>query len=269
MAYSIGFIGFGQLAKKLWMGFSPFLNQQHINTYYTNQSQTDLSIEGLTFLPLDELIKQSNILIIAIKPQQLPTLLQQLQGINCNHCSIVSLLAGVNLTTLQQAFTGCHYIFRVMPNVNAEYQQSMTVVSMKTGIPESIQSFVTKLFKQVGSFQPIKESQMDACTAMFGSGPAFFYKLIQDCEHYLASTNINTDQARRMLTQLLAGITKTLQQRPDAPFDLLLKEITSPNGTTQAGLSHYDQACIGKHWQSMLTVAQKRSEELSNEIKLD
>ena len=265
----IGFLGFGNLAQHLYTGFQAFCLDKQITICYTNTSGPKSQFDQATYLPLPDLLATCDVIILAIKPQQLPAVASQLKAANLADTCIVSLLAGVELSTLQSILPQCDHILRVMPNVAAEVNQSATVYSKLASCSYHFETFLTDCFRTTGLFIPIAESQMAVCTAMFGSGPAFFYQLLDHCEQFLTKNNLTQQQSRHLLIQLLKGVAASLEKRSTTQLDTLINEVTSPNGTTQAGLTTFTQANLGQLWTTVLQAAANRSEELSKEIKLD
>lgn len=265
---TIGFFGYGNLATKIISGCLPFFNSQSISVFYTKRTPLQISSD-ITFLSGSELVSQSQVIVIAVKPQQVKSILPTLTEQDLTNKCIISLCAGITLNELKKALPNCPNIARIMPNVAAKQQESMTLYSPLESISDMFHRFIINCFNYVGLTTQVTEDQMNIGTAMFGSGPAFFYKIIEASQHLLQQHGFSMQQSRIMLNQLITGVSASISKEESVPITTLIKQITSPNGTTQAGLETLSSTSFLLDWQSIIISASKRSLELSNEITLD
>ena len=260
---TIGFIGFVNLPQRLYPGFSNYLNTHSISCHATSKSMKNKSSFSLSFIPLSDLVAKSDMIILAVKPQQLSDIATKLAHFDLSQTCIVSLLAGIPLSTLSDSLPNANHIIRVMPNTCAEFNESMTVYCASKQTHMNFESDCVSLFSSVGSCIKILESQMDLATAVFGSGPAFFYQLINSATSLLVQDGFDANTSRQMINQLLKGVSTAINNRTE-DLPQLIKEIKSPNGTTAAGLDAIEAQDLPNQWASVFKAAAKRSKELSN-----
>ena len=261
-AQTLGFIGFGNLAKTLYHGFKDDLFKHNIRLLINSRSSSANTSDLPDYVSKNTVLADSDVIVIAVKPQQLSSIMPELTAINWTNKCLVSLLAGVSLTTFKQTLPGLTHAFRVMPNTAAQFKQSMTTYSCLETTHSDYEMFITSLFYSLGSIVKIDESNMDFSTALCGSGPAFLFQLFQDMIELAEAEGFSTQQARLMINQIVTGVADSLNNRSEA-IPTLIKEICSPKGTTEAGLDSYQTNKLSDIWKTVFQTAKNRSEELS------
>jgi pyrroline-5-carboxylate reductase len=264
MAYTVGFVGFGNLAKRLYAGFSPLFKQENVTVLYSERFPLTPPISDVTLVSLTELLTQSDIIILAIKPHQLTDILAELNTVDWNQKCLVSLLAGKSLSTISAKIKNITHLIRVMPNTSAEFKESMTVYSTLKSTSDIYIQRIDTLFNSVGTCIKTDDSKMDLCTGLFGSGPAFFYELLAGMQRFMTKQGFNETTSRTMINQLMLGIATSVNKRQDS-IDTLIKEIKSPNGTTQAGLEKMEELNLTSLFENVFNAAKNRAKELSDE----
>ena len=263
---TIGFIGFGKLAKTLYHGFKHELDNNKIKLLINSRSAAANNQHSFNYVSKKIILHKADIIILAVKPQQLNEIIPDLSQIDWSQRCLVSLLAGVPLTIFQNKLPNLTHALRVMPNTAAQFQQSMTTFSSLSSTHNDYELFIKSLFSSIGSIIKIDESYMDFSTALCGSGPAFFFQLFQAMITLAESEGMSSDDARLMINQLAKGLSSSLENRND-PIPNLITEICSPQGTTEAGLSHLNKHKITDLWQSVFQAAKQRSIDLSKDFK--
>jgi pyrroline-5-carboxylate reductase len=189
-------------------------------------------------------LAQTTHLILAVKPHALTETLEQIIALmpqaRQRSLSIISVAAGVSLNQLNQMVPSTHQPFvslaRAMPNLACSVNQGITAITFDEAFPQEANACLTDLFQQVGLAVVVPEPQLIAMTALTGSGPAFLL-LIQEALMD-AATTIGLPKAltELIIPQLLVGT--ALWQKASGQHPALLKnQITTPNGTTIAGLN--------------------------------
>jgi len=263
---SIGFYGFGKLAKTLYLGFKDFLITESISLSIHTRSNLTAPFDQLSFISKKSLLTNCDVIILAIKPQQLTEVMPSLKQINWQDKCLVSLLAGVPLSYYSQSLAGLQHAFRIMPNTAAQFKQSTSTYALLDSTDTSYQACIQSLFSCIGLMEKVTESQLDLCTALYGSGPAFFYKLLTSMIELAEQEGMSRNQARLMINQLIQGLATSLNQRSE-DLDLLINEICSPKGTTEAGLNLLSEQNLLEQWQNIFLKAKDRSMTLSKEFK--
>ncbi|RAP26729.1 hypothetical protein DID74_01520 [Candidatus Marinamargulisbacteria bacterium SCGC AG-333-B06] len=264
--HSLGFIGFGTLAKILYDGLKDELANNKISLLVNSRSNGNAYNDTITYVSKETLLQHSDIIILAIKPQQLPAVMPALCTIDWQDKCLVSLLAGVPLASYSKAIKSLSHAFRIMPNTSAQFHQSMTTFSSLPTTNNTYEDFLISLFSTIGSILKVNESMLDFCTALCGSGPAFLYQLFQSMLELAEQEGISPENARLMINQLAQGVATSLMHRNDS-IETLITDICSPKGTTEAGISYLHQHHIPDQWQAVFHEAKQRSIELSKASK--
>ena len=173
-------------------------------------------------------------------------------------------MAGTKIDSLAKLNKSLSNIIRVMPNTAASIQESVSIISVKKGTNKKFISFTESIFESIGSIQKIDEEQMNFATAMFGSGPAFIYKIMEDLINICNQNKINKKNSEQLIKQLFFGTSK-LAQSSNKPIQTLIKEICSPNGTTEAGLKKLKELNLDISMAQIIDSAENRAKKLSNE----
>lgn len=205
-------------------------------------------------------LPDADAVILAVKPQVLAEVAQGM-AIRAGQV-VVSVAAGVQLADLEHwlgAGTAC---VRVMPNQPALVGAGMSVLCASAAVSDEQRQLAGYLAGASGATAWVDdEALMDAVTAVSGSGPAYFYLLMELLEDYARATGIPADLARQLAVQTAFGAGIAARDSDMAPADLR-QMVTSPGGTTQAALEALEQGDIRRLFESALDAARRRSIEL-------
>ncbi|MBV5259829.1 pyrroline-5-carboxylate reductase [Synechococcus moorigangaii CMS01] len=178
----------------------------------------------------------SEVLMLAIKPQIFGQVTAELQAQNTSERPLVlSILAGVPLTQLQNAFGG-YPVVRAMPNTPAIIGQGMTAIAPGDLVSAEQQSLAQKIFGAVGEVVTVPESLMDAVTGLSGSGPAFVALMVEALADGGVAVGLPRAIAQQLALQTVKGTAELLQSSGLHPAQLK-DRVTSPGGTTIAGVT--------------------------------
>ena len=176
------------------------------------------------------------IMVLAVKPQSMTEALSEVRALAAPDTTILSIAAGVRLSTLTAAFPAGQAIVRAMPNTPAQVGMSMTVAVPNPHVTEIERSAVDALLAAIGEIAWIDdETLLDAVTAVSGSGPAYVFLLAESLAEAARQAGLPKDLAARLARQTVAGAGALLATSP-LPPDVLRKNVTSPGGTTEAAL---------------------------------
>ncbi|WP_441370183.1 pyrroline-5-carboxylate reductase [Acinetobacter lwoffii] len=209
-------------------------------------------------------IQDADIVVLAVKPQVLAQVLQPLKGL-VNNKLIISIVAGAEIATLS-ALLGTERIVRVMPNTPALVQTGAHGLYANAFVETSDRELASQVLASTGlTIWVDSEAQIDAVTAVSGSGPAYFFYMMESMIR--AGKNLGLDEkvATALTLQTALGAAQMAITSSNTPAELR-KNVTSPNGTTQAALEVFDRAQISQNIQAALAAAQKRSQELAQEL---
>lgn len=210
-------------------------------------------------------IKNADVVVLAVKPQVLATVLQPLKGLLSDKL-VISIIAGAEIQTISDLIGGSQRIVRVMPNTPALVQTGAHGIYASEAVGKQDRELTSQILAATGlTIWLDNEAQIDAVTAVSGSGPAYFFYLMESMIR--AGKNLGLDEkvATALTLQTALGAAQMAITSSNSPSELR-KNVTSPNGTTQAALEVFDRAQISQNIQAALAAAQKRSQELAQEL---
>ena len=207
---------------------------------------------------LQDLAGKTDILLLAIKPQDLPALAEEIKpSLRARHAGM-SILAGVTLKNLKKHFGRMPWV-RVMPNLGAQVGESMTAL---TGPKGSTLNLSNKIFSACGKTVVLKENFFDLVTAMSGSGPAYFFLLMELITEHGQKSGLKPEEAKLLAVQTALGASLLAAGSEFSPGELR-SQVTSKGGTTAAALSVFQDQKIRQTVQKALRAAEKRGAQLS------
>lgn len=202
--------------------------------------------------------------ILAVKPQDVHTLCKQLDRIAPKHeALILSLAAGIRLATLRRWLGPQHRIVRSMPNMPALIGLGISGLYAEAGLGAADRGQAEGLLQTVGETLWLgEEAELDAVTAVSGSGPAYVFRFIEAMHDAAASLGLERDQAMKLVLATLRGATELARTSGLEPRELR-EQVTSKGGTTAAALAVMDREDFEGLIQRALKAAARRSVELS------
>lgn len=209
-------------------------------------------------------IREADVVVLAVKPQVLANVLKPLNGLFDGKL-IISIVAGAEIATIA-ALVGTNRIVRVMPNTPALVQTGAHGLYATEAVDKEDRDLASQVLAATGLTLWVgEEAQIDAVTAVSGSGPAYFFYMMESMIR--AGKNLGLDEkvATALTLQTALGAAQMAITSSNTPAELR-KNVTSPNGTTQAALEVFDRAQISQNIQAALAAAQKRSQELAQEL---
>ncbi len=265
----IGLIGAGNMADALIRGI---LGQRLLlptQIWATNRSNRDrlLALEtryGIRITTTKpSLLDAANVLILAVKPKDMHDVFKEIGGTVRQDQLVISVAAGVPLTAIERALVGVPVI-RAMPNTSAAVQASATVLAPGTHASEDHLHTATQIFQAVGDVVSAPEEVLDAVTGLSGSGPAYIYRFIEAMIAGGTDLGLSGELARRLAIQTLFGAARMLTQSEEDPTELR-RRVTSPGGTTMAGLSVLEARGFAMTVGEAIRCAAERARELAQE----
>jgi pyrroline-5-carboxylate reductase len=211
-----------------------------------------------------EAIRDADIVLFAVKPQVLASVLKPLKGLFEGKL-VMSIVAGAEIATIANLLD-TNRIVRVMPNTPALVQTGAHGLYATEAVNAQDRELASQVLAATGlTIWVNSEEQIDAVTAVSGSGPAYFFYMMESMIR--AGKNLGLDEkvATALTLQTALGAAQMAITSANSPAELR-KNVTSPNGTTQAALEVFDRAQISQNIQAALAAAQKRSQELAQEL---
>ena len=208
-------------------------------------------------------IGSSQFILLAVKPQDLAKTLDEITPEMHDGTLLVSLLAGVKSSRIQELVGSKARVVRVMPNTPILMGEGMSVISKGKSATNEDVEWTESLLAKSGSTLVIDESLMDAVTATSGSGPAYFFGFVEAMIDAAKRLGLKEEDAKILVTQTLVGAAKMVEES-GKEARTLRENVTSPNGTTAAALSLFDSKAWSEIVYEAMKAARDRSQELSN-----
>lgn len=269
---NITFIGAGSMAEAMISGLinkagiSPLqiTAVNHSNEKRRLELNKKYNIQTMAFSEVS--FNNTDVIILAVKPKQAETVLQQLSPVLQDYHVILSVLAGITTRYIEEILEKTLPIIRVMPNTSSMIGESITGISAGKYVKNDDLDLAQELSKAIGKVKIISEKQMDVFTGIAGSGPAYFYYLLEHIEDIAVKNGLDRVLARDIAAQTLYGASKMVMESDDSPAELR-KKVTSPNGTTAAGLEALAENGGGIAIERAVLNAAKRSKTLRKEYE--
>lgn len=258
----IGFIGGGNMAEALVKGIKGKGTQEEILVAEPSQERRDYLLKsyGIKATPSNkDVVDSCSIIILAVKPQIMDAVLHEVAGDITEDKTVVSIAAGITLAYLQ-AKLRTKKIVRVMPNTPALVQEGMSVLSLCECFSEKDITAVREIFMSVGRVLTLPEKYMNAVTALSGSGPAFYALFAESLTEAGVQLGLSQEASSELAVQTFIGTARLLET--GMPPETLRQMVTSPGGTTAAGLQSFAVKGLSEVVADALRAARDRAEEL-------
>tara|TARA_B100000780_G_scaffold1955_1_gene1692 strand:- start:413 stop:1243 length:831 start_codon:yes stop_codon:yes gene_type:complete len=266
----IGFIGAGNMAYALIKGLlSDGFDAKNINVSDSNDEllikrQSELNIT--TYSDNVSLLDNSDIVIFAVKPQVLSMVCLELKNNAKPNHLFVSIVAGIRGNDINRWLGGNFALVRTMPNTPALFQSGVTGLFANELVNSQQQELVTSILSSVGEcFWVDEEKLIDAITAISGSGPAYFFLLMQSITQAAIALGLDEKTANSLSIQTSLGASLMATKSGKDP-KTLRSEVTSPNGTTQAAIESFQDQNFEGIVAAATRAAYDRARELSNDL---
>ncbi len=212
---------------------------------------------------LDELLAPADVVVIAFKPQHLAAADPRLADLTAGKL-VVSVLAGKRLATLAKTFPRARNLVRTMPNTPAAIGAGITPYCTLQPLSPADRAAVETLLSACGSHLELAEEHMNAVTALSGGGPAFLFEFVAALRDAGVAANLPPEISSRLATETVLGAARLLARRQVDP-ETLRNQVTSPNGTTLAGLKKMEAGQFRTVVRDTILAAQSRAAELSQD----
>jgi pyrroline-5-carboxylate reductase len=208
-----------------------------------------------------EVVSQSDVVILAVKPQQMTDVLAGIRDAVRPNALLVSIAAGVTLNRLAADLPAGQRLIRVMPNTPCLIGRGASAYSLGPSATIEDGRLVGRLLSAVGVAHQVPEEQLDAVTGLSGSGPAFAYTMIEVLSEGGVAMGLPAALAADLAARTVAGAAEMIFATGETPA-VLRERVTSPGGTTLAGLKALDEGGFHAAVIGAVTAATRRSAEL-------
>ncbi|MGD8317682.1 MAG: pyrroline-5-carboxylate reductase [Myxococcales bacterium] len=263
---TIGFIGAGNMASAIIRGL--------VNTGTLGAERilaADPDAERLQRLESEigirvsadnaHVVRESDVVVLATKPQTFPQVLPVVSAALTADTLVISIAAGISTRLIERAFPRGMRVVRTMPNTPALVGAGATAIAGGKHATDADLDLAQTLFQSVGIAVRVPEAQIDAVTGLSGSGPAYVFAMIEALRDAGAAEGLPEDTALRLAAQTVLGAARLLLEEREPP-EVLRQRVTSPGGTTRAGLDALDAAGFADGLRAAVRAATRRSVEL-------
>lgn len=209
-----------------------------------------------------EAVRDADIIVLGVKPHAILDVLRDIAPHAKPDALVMSVAAGITLGAMEKLWSGA--LVRAMPNTPAQVGRGVTGIALGGNVTSDQAAGVRAMWETTGSVLEVDESQINALSALSGSGPAYVYFFIERFVEVAQSYGFSDDQARRMVHGTFAGAIELLERSGEAPADLRTA-VTSPGGTTEAALKVFSHADLTSIIHAATDAAIARAREIAGD----
>lgn len=258
----IGIIGCGNMGEAIVSALSPKVG---LIVYDTDSSKIQKIVKKYKARRASdtrELILYSDIVIIAVKPQDIEKPLREIKVNNKKkNLLVISIAAGIPTSFIEER-VGSLPVIRVMPNLAAKVKRSVSVLCKGRFAKEVHLKRGLKIFSELGECILLKERYLDLVTAVSGSGPGYIYYFLSCLQEAGSKLGFSPEVSRKLVLETAKGAIALVSENKD-DFSLWVKRVASPGGTTQAALNYLKKRKFSFLITQALNQAYKRAKELA------
>jgi len=267
----IAIVGAGSMAEAFISGIleNGLIDRQ--NVWVTNNSN-EKRLEGLkerygirSTYDLNTLFEGADIVMLAMKPKDANSAIDTIREHLSEQMLVVSVLAGVSMNTIETLARKSLSIARAMPNTSAAVGKSATAIAVNRRVSDDQLETTKNLFRTVGLARFVEEEQLDAVTGLSGSGPAYIYYLIEAMENSAVEIGLDKEMAKELIVQTLIGAAEMVRNSSKSS-EQLRRDVTSPGGTTEAGIRILEENRVQQAFISCIQAATAQSKKMGNTL---
>lgn len=255
-----GVMGETLLSAFLRAGVRP--DQVAVSEKVTERAAELTARHGVTVTDTTTAVDGADLVLVAVKPQDVAAVLDEIGPLVAPGATVLSVAAGVRIATFETALAAGVGVVRAMPNTPALIGEGMFGISPNATVSPERLAQVETLLRAGGEVVVVDEAHQDAVTAVSGSGPAYVFYLAEAMIAGGVDAGLDPETARRLATQTVLGAARLLAES-DEPADELRRRVTSPNGTTHAAVTSFDEHEVSAGIRAGMAACAARSAELS------
>lgn len=270
MKKNIGFIGCGKMASAIISGILTSEKDEHynvtgseINDEVAKSASDRLGIKVLT--DNKELVKNSDIVFIATKPNCVVDVLNAIKSELSTDKLLVSIAAGVSTEKIEKIADNSRVI-RIMPNTPALVKLGMFGVCKGSKATDEDLNLIESLLTALGKCISVEESQMDIVTAISGSGPAFFYQVIEDMARAGEKLGLDYEKSLTLATQTALGSAQMIFNRGETTVQTLIDNVATKGGCTFVGICEMKEGHSDKLFYDVIDKTTQKANALGKEF---
>ncbi len=265
---TIGCIGVGNMGGAIIAGLSKKIAPDKIHSFDIDREKLERINEQYKISMADtpeKLLEKCQTVILAVKPDVITSVLNTIKKFVSDKL-IVSIAAGISISSIEDIIGTDKNIIRVMPNTPALIGEGMTVISPNKRVSTNYIELVKEIFSLLGSVMVLPEKHMDTVTALSGCGPAYGFTLIQAMADGGVKMGMPRDKALLLSAQTIAGAAKLVLESNEDPI-ALRGRVTSPGGSTIDAVHILERAGFSGIVMDAIEVATKKSKKLGSNEK--
>lgn len=269
--FTIGFIGGGHMTSSLISGLlSSGFPAKQLSVYDRNLEKTNLLQSQWGILAgqdLEKVLKISQVLVLAVKPYDMKSLAETLgKEIFQQKPLIISIAAGITTRQLERWLGEHHAIIRAMPNTPALLRVGATGLYANSKTLETQRELAESILRAVGVTVWVNhEHDIDTVTAISGSGPAYFFLMMESLQKTAETLGLPKATAKILTLQTALGAAR-MAMESNIPLDSLIQKVASPGGTTEKALHVLEEGGIQELFKKAIEAAKNRSKEISEDF---
>lgn len=266
---NITFIGGGNMACALIGGLlrkncsSVQIRVVEVSAEARQKIKHEFQVEALA--ELAQGVESSNVIVLAVKPQQLSAVSRAVAPLLTNQL-VISIAAGIQTTDISRWLDGYVHVVRAMPNTPALIRAGVTGIYAMGGVTDEEKHVAEAILSAVGTVLWVSnEELLHAVTAVSGSGPAYVFYFMEAIQKAARELGLDAAQARRLSIETFLGAAR-LADESEEDAALLRARVTSPGGTTERAIGSMDDADVGNAVRHAVHASNLRSREMSLEF---
>ena len=270
---TIGFIGAGNMAASL-VGGLIHDGYAAADIWITDVDESKADRFGDQFkvnvaASNQDLVEQVHAVVLSVKPQVMRAVAAEIASSKKDGLLHISIAAGIRSSDLERWLGINSAIVRAMPNTPALVRSGATGLYANAHTTQTQRDFAEKIMRAVGIALWVEdELMMDAVTALSGSGPAYFFKVMEAMESAGTKLGLSQQTARLLTIQTALGAAKLAMESSDSP-SILREKVTSPGGTTEQALKTLSNQGIENIFEEAMSAAARRASELAEQFGVD
>ena len=207
-------------------------------------------------------VRGAGVVLLSTKPQQMPQVLREIATVVRDEALVISIAAGVSIASIESGLAPKHCrVIRTMPNTPILVGAGAVAIAPGTRATAVDLKLARRLFEPAAVVIDLTEDKLDAVTALSGSGPAYFFYLVEAMTRAGVETGLSLEESRALAVQTAVGSGKMLESA-DVDVSELRRRVTSPGGTTEAALSHMQRSGLDRIVIDAIRAARDRGREL-------
>jgi len=268
----ICFLGAGSMGSAVLQGLLASGYEKKLISATTKSEASALKLrdQGISALSIETskdanqlLASDAQLVVLGVKPFQIADVLTEIRAEVDQQAVLISMAAGIELKTMAEKLPQHKNLIRTMPNTPALVGKGVTgLAAAESASGEAIRASID-LFEKVGEVVEVREDQINALSAISGSGPAWLMFIVEKWEEVALNNGFTPEQAAKLVRSTLIGSAELLSRSGQEPIELR-RSVTSPGGTTERIIATLDEAHLSKIFDSALAAAVKRAHEIAS-----